>query len=103
QCYDIMIYPACCFFFQAEDGIRDFHVTGVQTCALPISVECTLQKRCRHSRHKCTRWSAGTVLSLTDSCVLPVKGSDRSGFFSLQIGRATCRESLEYWVVRVSL
>src|SRR5690606_40078215 len=25
------------FFFQAEDGIRDFHVTGVQTCALPIS------------------------------------------------------------------
>src|SRR5690606_40031847 len=27
----------CCFFFQAEDGIRDFHVTGVQTCALPIS------------------------------------------------------------------
>src|SRR5690606_39386153 len=29
-CHDI------CFFFQAEDGIRDFHVTGVQTCALPI-------------------------------------------------------------------
>src|SRR3984893_18329262 len=26
-----------CFFFQAEDGIRDGHVTGVQTCALPIS------------------------------------------------------------------
>src|SRR5690606_34575951 len=26
----------CYFFFQAEDGIRDFHVTGVQTCALPI-------------------------------------------------------------------
>src|SRR5690606_40689959 len=26
----------CGFFFQAEDGIRDFHVTGVQTCALPI-------------------------------------------------------------------
>src|SRR5690606_40703122 len=24
------------FLFQAEDGIRDFHVTGVQTCALPI-------------------------------------------------------------------
>src|SRR5207302_7770309 len=24
------------FFFQAEDGIRDVHVTGVQTCALPI-------------------------------------------------------------------
>src|SRR5260370_20619532 len=27
-----------CFFFQAEDGIRDSSVTGVQTCALPISV-----------------------------------------------------------------
>ena len=31
----------CCmgqavFFFQAEDGIRDYKVTGVQTCALPI-------------------------------------------------------------------
>src|SRR5690606_35792295 len=25
------------FFFQADDGIRAFHVTGVQTCALPIS------------------------------------------------------------------
>src|SRR5687767_14782950 len=28
---------ACSFFFQAEDGIRDKLVTGVQTCALPIS------------------------------------------------------------------
>src|SRR2546429_6921379 len=27
---------SCCFFFQAEDGIRDVAVTGVQTCALPI-------------------------------------------------------------------
>src|SRR5256885_7671083 len=27
------------FFFQAEDGIRDYKVTGVQTCALPISRE----------------------------------------------------------------
>src|SRR5207302_3402700 len=32
-----------CFFFQAEDGIRDFHVTGVQTCALPISVSAPTQ------------------------------------------------------------
>src|SRR6266511_5542945 len=33
-----MICSLFCFFvfFQAEDGIRDFHVTGVQTCALPI-------------------------------------------------------------------
>src|SRR5690606_26786261 len=30
------VYIWLSFFFQAEDGIRDFHVTGVQTCALPI-------------------------------------------------------------------
>src|SRR5690625_7771808 len=29
-------YRSFLFFFQAEDGIRDGHVTGVQTCALPI-------------------------------------------------------------------
>src|SRR6266478_5591972 len=28
-----------CFLFQAEDGIRDLTVTGVQTCALPISIQ----------------------------------------------------------------
>src|SRR5690606_39753970 len=31
-----IVYCFLVFFFQAEDGIRDFHVTGVQTCALPI-------------------------------------------------------------------
>src|SRR5256885_9805888 len=31
-----VLYRLCCFFFQAEDGIRDYKVTGVQTCALPI-------------------------------------------------------------------
>src|SRR2546427_8619813 len=37
------------FFFQAEDGIRDLTVTGVQTCALPISRPAparTLRRRC---------------------------------------------------------
>src|SRR3989454_6521772 len=33
-----MIFFFFFFFFQAEDGIRDYKVTGVQTCALPISV-----------------------------------------------------------------
>src|SRR5436305_6665485 len=32
---------SCVFFFQAEDGIRDADVTGVQTCALPISSQVT--------------------------------------------------------------
>src|SRR5439155_2915708 len=36
------------FFFQAEDGIRDGHVTGVQTCALPIS--CGARARRRRGR-----------------------------------------------------
>src|SRR5256885_12216344 len=37
----------CFFFFQAEDGIRDYKVTGVQTCALPISLA-----RADHARHE---------------------------------------------------
>ena len=32
------VYVCLFFFFQAEDGIRDIGVTGVQTCALPISI-----------------------------------------------------------------
>src|SRR3989454_8233381 len=37
-----MYQAQCCvfFFFQAEDGIRDYKVTGVQTCALPICPHC---------------------------------------------------------------
>src|SRR5688572_31739004 len=34
DCRILLVY----FFFQAEDGIRDLTVTGVQTCALPISM-----------------------------------------------------------------
>src|SRR5437868_12900347 len=40
-CNSCAIAVNVCFFFQAEDGIRDRNVTGVQTCALPI---CTSQK-----------------------------------------------------------
>src|SRR3712207_8404660 len=35
----------CFFFFQAEDGIRDIGVTGVQTCALPICSSSTCRRR----------------------------------------------------------
>ena len=34
--YDCCRFCSVFFFFQAEDGIRDRDVTGVQTCALPI-------------------------------------------------------------------
>src|SRR5256885_7978277 len=38
ESYDLIMILLfyCFFFFQAEDGIRDYKVTGVQTCALPI-------------------------------------------------------------------
>src|SRR2546429_5711109 len=48
-------YKVIVFFFQAEDGIRDVAVTGVQTCALPILVPLVvvpvskLGKKIRHS------------------------------------------------------
>src|SRR5206468_6334828 len=48
------------FFFQAEDGIRDLIVTGVQTCALPISAAATTP----------TRPSA----SATMSCICEITG-----------------------------
>src|SRR5438876_5012546 len=41
-----MCYSTVFFFFQAEDGIRDGRVTGVQTCALPILAEAV------HRRHQ---------------------------------------------------
>src|SRR5690349_21991835 len=36
-CFIFLFFFFFFFFFQAEDGIRDLYVTGVQTCALPIS------------------------------------------------------------------
>src|SRR5256885_10622353 len=36
ECSTIAVRTWSYFFFQAEDGIRDYKVTGVQTCALPI-------------------------------------------------------------------
>src|SRR2546430_9409626 len=41
------------FFFQAEDGIRDLTVTGVQTCALPISMNLTMVRQIAESAAVC--------------------------------------------------
>src|SRR3989442_2096028 len=41
MCYSAGCTRVCFFFFQAEDGIRDADVTGVQTCALPILFKVT--------------------------------------------------------------
>src|SRR5256885_6826170 len=42
-------YLVWCFFFQAEDGIRDYKVTGVQTCALPILTASSTSSSCSNS------------------------------------------------------
>src|SRR5207253_2693515 len=57
----------CFFFFQAEDGIRDGHVTGVQTCALPISGDGSTVFM---SRDDGTVWrfTMPQQLSFTDCC-----------------------------------
>src|SRR3712207_9371656 len=52
----------CVFFFQAEDGIRDIGVTGVQTCALPIS---------RLSVTTYSTSSAVVSVPIGTACVLP--------------------------------
>src|SRR5215216_8004132 len=54
------------FFFQAEDGIRDELVTGVQTCALPI---CRVGSRA---------WRASTPVRVSIRAWLPPTSSDRS-------------------------
>src|SRR5688572_17455039 len=83
-----------CFFFQAEDGIRDLTVTGVQTCALPI---CDVAAIGAGEARGCA--PAGERASLTTR-------RNRSRFECLQtgslgatgcrarakIGRASCRE-----------
>src|SRR6266550_890337 len=50
------------FFFQAEDGIRDVAVTGVQTCALPISIALS-------SATTSSRRTTLTVLSPSDFAI----------------------------------
>src|SRR5438552_9584558 len=95
------------FFFQAEDGIRDDLVTGVQTCALPIYV--TDGRTLARQNHTI---AAQQPLLLQ---VLPCEGpavshvsadSTRSRIRSAtsrlgrKIGRASCRERVERWVGR---
>src|SRR5690606_40310431 len=87
------------FFFQAEDGIRDFHVTGVQTCALPI---CGAPPSCWVFLQAGGR--PGQDFPLTASCLQQVAwGRSKGRFYSspkvgdlvlFEIGRASCREGV---------
>src|SRR3712207_6991851 len=53
------------FFFQAEDGIRDIGVTGVQTCALPIFARSGFEKRRRDDVAVVRRLSASSSTGVT--------------------------------------
>src|SRR5438034_10245775 len=78
-----------CFFFQAEDGIRDHCVTGVQTCALPIS-----SRRSRSSG--CGQVLALVTVDRVNDVWRHMMLSRRDGD---EIGRASCREREKIWVV----
>src|SRR6266581_7058165 len=59
------------FFFQAEDGIRDGRVTGVQTCALPISSSSRTLPPLASSFARCTRLRSPPERSPTRFCWSP--------------------------------
>src|SRR2546430_5943189 len=86
------------FFFQAEDGIRDLTVTGVQTCALPISlvqmrdailVNTTLGQYGRRYQIAYDLISAGGTGGTTPPPPPPPVVPNGN---AKQIGRASCRE-----------
>src|SRR5947208_6871431 len=90
------------FFFQAEDGIRDDLVTGVQTCALPISGGHT-ERRSRPVRRGVPH-GARRARSQAGPCLRAGAGGSarrRRGMVRHrephQIGRASCRERVEDW------
>src|SRR5690606_28492264 len=66
-----------CFFFQAEDGIRDFHVTGVQTCALPISISPTTASRSALARSVITASATTISLNFIDEATPSREGRPR--------------------------
>src|SRR3712207_9045125 len=81
------------FFFQAEDGIRDIGVTGVQTCALPIWSRICMPRPWSLSGEGCTNCgTASAASSWTSISSRPPK-----------IGRASCRERVQISVVAASL
>src|SRR2546426_5285254 len=62
------------FFFQAEDGIRDYKVTGVQTCALPISIQARLEQASK-SVH-CSLYGITNLRLANDLIAAKKRGAD---------------------------
>src|SRR5262249_57097333 len=90
------------FFFQAEDGIRDWSVTGVQTCALPI-FECGAGVASVANGSKlmfvdaCHSGTAFNAKLLNDARQQRVIAFMSAGPNQEEIGRASCRERVEKW------
>src|SRR5690606_39992904 len=87
------------FFFQADDGIRDFHVTGVQTCALPIWVEVPIYYVIVGVMGRLLDWRL-PIDTLNDRFQILVKRISHSlrgriTLATVKIGRASCREREE--------
>src|SRR5256886_3903191 len=84
------------FFFQAEDGIRDLTVTGVQTCALPISKSTRLVSRKRAMAILLRRaWyllAAHVIVACGDASGPSAPLSFAQLDAGFEIGRASCRE-----------
>src|SRR2546430_4836867 len=85
------------FFFQAEDGIRDLTVTGVQTCALPICWCSSSSAGYRFAFVKATQGNYYTNPYFSrDYPAVEAAGMVRSAYHfadpSVKIGRASCRE-----------
>ena len=93
-CAFIYSFSTLYFFFQAEDGIRFHCVTGVQTCALPISVSIGL-----FSPHISRRQSASC------SCRMQTSNGKTATDYRThrQNGRESCRERVQISVVAVSI
>src|SRR2546430_11081061 len=91
----LTLVVASFFFFQAEDGIRDLTVTGVQTCALPISRTAGPGSRaaawgCRRPRPRAAFPASRTTGSRASRGPWPRRAGRTSG--RTEIGRASCRE-----------
>src|SRR5699024_12075807 len=83
------------FFFQAEDGIRDRNVTGVQTCALPISPQfkqLLLQLALDAAQLYLGLCALFRALGLDLADLLERADELLVGLLQSQIGRASCRE-----------
>src|SRR5207248_8709243 len=92
-----IVYFYFFFFFQAEDGIRDRTVTGVQTCALPIFSD---ERRGYYTGWLQTSPTLGLVVAL--AIVVATKAYFGNDVFD-EIGRASCRERVEISLVTESL